>query len=150
MYMLKDQIPHFSHLTLKVGEDDSIVDIVFQSRQCRSTAPYLPLIKADVVGQTLNSLIKNYSAYRSEYEQRRASNVADQEGRESFIKTHEWEALYAALSVYLGIDKDGIDKERCQIDEIQQDDEHLTISFYLLPPEYIACRQSYPQSKNTH
>ena len=54
-----------------------------------------------------------------------------------FVLHLEWEALRAGIGQYLGIEREDIDKNRCQITSIQYDDTGVEIAEVILPPKEL-------------
>ena len=51
-----------------------------------------------------------------------------------FILYLEWDTLRCAIAQYLGLDEEGIDRNRCQITTINYDEEGYEIAMVILPP----------------
>ncbi len=60
---------------------------------------------------------------------------ADEE--QQFILHLEWEALRSGIAQYLGVERDDIDRERCQITSIEHTGEGIEISEVVLPPKEL-------------
>ena len=56
---------------------------------------------------------------------------------EQFIFHLEWDVLRAAIAEYLGIDKEGVDRERCKISSITHYDMTTEIALVILPPKAL-------------
>ena len=54
-----------------------------------------------------------------------------------FILYLELDALKAAIGHYLGLDREGVDTERCQISSLDYGDEFIDISLIVLPPKEL-------------
>lgn len=61
-----------------------------------------------------------------------ALNIHEEE--EQYILYLEWDALRSAIAQYLGVDIEGVDKERCQIASIEHDEKGIEIAQVILPP----------------
>jgi len=56
------------------------------------------------------------------------------EEEKQYVLYLEWDALRSAIAQYLGVDTEGIDKERCRITSIEHDEEGIEIAQVILPP----------------
>ena len=56
---------------------------------------------------------------------------------EQFILYLEWDALRSAIAQYLGVEIDGIDKDRCKITSIEHDERGVEIAEVILPPKEL-------------
>jgi NifU-like protein involved in Fe-S cluster formation len=60
-----------------------------------------------------------------------------QEEETQFILYLEWDALRSAIARYLGVDNAEIDKDRCQITSIEQQEDGVEIAQVILPPREL-------------
>ncbi len=60
---------------------------------------------------------------------------ADEEAQ--FILYMELDALKAAVAQYLGVEREGVDIERCKISSVEQGDEFIDIALVILPPKEL-------------
>ena len=60
---------------------------------------------------------------------------ADEEAQ--FILYMELDALKAAVAQYLGIEREGVDLERCKVSCVEQGDEFIDIALVILPPKEL-------------
>jgi hypothetical protein len=67
-----------------------------------------------------------------------------QEEEQQYILYLEWDALRASLAAFFGIQKDGIDSERCLITSVKHDEDGITISEIILPPQDLPELASSP------
>ena len=61
----------------------------------------------------------------------------EQDEEKQFILHLEWDALRAGIIQYLGIEKEDIDKNRCQITSIEYTEEGVEIAEVILPPKEL-------------
>jgi len=61
-----------------------------------------------------------------------AVNIHEEE--EQYVLYLEWDALRSAIAQYLGVDVEGIDRQRCQITSIEHDEGGIEIAQVILPP----------------
>jgi len=54
---------------------------------------------------------------------------------DQFILFLEWDALRTGIGKYLGIETEGIDKDRCLIESIEEHIDGTEVSMVLLPPK---------------
>ena len=54
---------------------------------------------------------------------------------EQFILHLEWDALRCAITQYLGVEQDDIDKDRCIVSSIEHTEEGTEITQIILPPK---------------
>jgi len=62
-------------------------------------------------------------------------NIKEEENQ--FILYLEWEVLRAGIALYLGIEDDHIDTERCQMSSIDYTEEGIEIAEVVLPPKEL-------------
>ena len=58
-----------------------------------------------------------------------------EEEEQQFILYLEWDALRSSLSTFFGVQKDNIDSARCVITSVKHDEDGITISEIILPPQ---------------
>jgi len=58
-----------------------------------------------------------------------------EEEEQQYILYLEWDALRASLAAFFGIEKNNVDSERCLITSVQHDEDGITISEIILPPQ---------------
>lgn len=56
---------------------------------------------------------------------------------EQFVLYLEWDALRSVIAQYLGLDEKDIDRERCQITSIDQDEGGVEVALVVLPPKEL-------------
>ena len=61
----------------------------------------------------------------------------ESDDEKKFILHLEWEAMRAAIAQYLGVDREDIDRERCQITSIEYDETGIEIAEVILPPKEL-------------
>ncbi len=108
------------------------------------------LVKFDFAKITCSREITGNTGY-SEYCQRKsleeilAHNFSDlvkdlkieTDEEKQFILHLEWEALRAGIVQYLGIEREDIEKERCQITSIEYNEQGVEIAEVILPPKEL-------------
>ena len=62
-------------------------------------------------------------------------NLKEEEAQ--FVFFLEWDALRTVIVEYLGMDLDGIDRERCHITSIEYTEEGSEIALVILPPKEL-------------
>ena len=60
---------------------------------------------------------------------------ADEEAQ--FILYMELDALKAAVAQYLGIEREGVDVDRCKISSVEHNEEYTDIALVILPPKEL-------------
>src|SRR5277367_6273726 len=60
---------------------------------------------------------------------------ADEEAQ--FILYMELDALKSAVAQYLGVEKEGVDIDRCKISSVDHGDEFIDIALVILPPKEL-------------
>ena len=66
-----------------------------------------------------------------------AQDLAPDNEENQYILYLEWDALRAALALYLGIENSSIDTDRCAITAIEHTDEGIEIAEVILPPKEL-------------
>jgi hypothetical protein len=56
---------------------------------------------------------------------------------DQFVLYLEWDALRAALALYLGVENDSIDIDRCAITSIEHTPEGIEVAEVILPPKEL-------------
>ena len=54
---------------------------------------------------------------------------------EQYILYLEWDALRSAIAQYLGVDLEGIDRERCKVTSVTYDETGIEIAEVIYPPK---------------
>jgi len=54
-----------------------------------------------------------------------------------FILFLEWDALRSVVAQYLGQDAADVDRDRCQITSVEQDEEGVDVALVILPPKEL-------------
>jgi len=54
---------------------------------------------------------------------------------DQYVLYLEWDALRSAIAQYLGVDIEGIDRERCKVTSVTYDDTGIEIAEVILPPK---------------
>ena len=63
-----------------------------------------------------------------------ALNLQNDEEKQ-YVLYLEWDALRSAIAQYLGIDVDGVDRERCKVTSVTFDESGVEIAEVILPPK---------------
>jgi NifU-like protein involved in Fe-S cluster formation len=66
------------------------------------------------------------------------NDIEDDE--EQFIYNLKWDALKCALAQYIGLEDDDIEKDRCQIISVDDNDKMTQITGIILPPQEISIK----------
>lgn len=118
-----------SGLNFKFDHDDCLIDFEYAKITCSSEIEGETGYKNFCVGQELNEILNHDFPM--------LVSVLGLNSREDqqFILHLEWEALRAAIGLYLGVNRDDIDTDRCLITSIENGPESTEVALVILPPK---------------
>ena len=117
-----------SSIALKLDTGEKFVSFDFAKITCGREITGQTGYSKFCVGKALPEIL-NFS-----YNQIRDA-LASKTEEEQFILYLEWDALRSAIAQYLGVEIDGIDKNRCKITSIEYDEKGVEIAQVILPPQ---------------
>jgi hypothetical protein len=65
------------------------------------------------------------------------NDLAPKTEEDQFVLYLEWDALRAALALYIGVEDDHIDTDRCTITSIEHTEEGIEVAEVILPPKEL-------------
>lgn len=116
-----------SSIALKTDHDERFISFEFAKITCGREITAKTGYNTYCCGKTLKDII-----LISFSEAVAAVNIHEEEMQ--YVLYLEWDALRSAIAQYLGVDIDGIDKERCRITSIEHDEDGIEIAQVILPP----------------
>ena len=119
-----------SSIALKVDHDERFISFEFAKITCGREITAKTGYNTYCCGKNLREIISFAFS-----EVVNAVNIYEEE--EQYVLYLEWDALRSAIAQYLGVDVDGIDKERCQITSIEHDENGIEIAQVILPPSEL-------------
>ena len=119
-----------SSIALKLDTDEQFVSFEFAKITCGR----------EITGQTgYNDYCKGKSLEKilaiSYLEAVEHLELKEEEAQ--FILHMEWDTLRTAIAQYLGLDDEDIDKDRCQITSIEQQEDGIEIAQVIYPPKEL-------------
>ena len=135
-----------SGLTIRLDLNERLVQFDFAKITCSSEIGGSKTLSQFCVGKTLEEVL--------DLDFRMLVSVlnlnTDEEAQ--FILYMELDALKAAVAQYLGIEREGVDVDRCKISSVDHGDEFIDIALVILPPKelpkILPCSLSERQDKS--
>lgn len=120
-----------SGINIRLDLEDRLIKFEFAKITCSS----------EIAGNTGYSQFCSGKCLDDILDQSYSSLVQDlgleSDDEKKFILHLEWDALRAAVAQYLGVDREDIDRERCQITSIEYDATGIEIAQVILPPKEL-------------
>ena len=120
-----------SGLNIKLDQDEKLIKFEFAKITCSSEIGGNTGYSDYCRGKTLEEILTHTFP-----ELVTGLNLTEDEERQ-FVLYLEWDALRSGIVQYLGLDKEGVDKDRCQITSIEYGDEGIEIAEVILPPKEL-------------
>ncbi len=119
-----------SSLAIHLDTEGRLTSFEFAKITCGREISAETEYQAYCKGKTLEEILKfGFS------ETIQALNLMDEE--KQYVLYLEWDALRSAVAQYLGIDIDGIDRERCKVTSVTYDEKGIEIAEVILPPKEL-------------
>ncbi len=119
-----------SSLSIRVDQSECLLGFDFAKITCGRAIDTQKPFEKYCQGKTLSQIL-NLDLTKTLH----SLSFTDEE--EQFIFHLEWDVLRAAIAEYLGIDKEGVDRERCKISSITHDEKGTEIALVILPPKAL-------------
>ena len=120
-----------SGLNIRLDLNERLIKFDFAKITCSQEISSITGYSKYCAGKTLEEILKHSYHFL-------ISELGLQEDEEKkFILHLEWEALRAGIVQYLGIEREDIDRDRCQITSIESDETGIEIAEVILPPKEL-------------
>jgi len=119
-----------SSIALKLDHDERFISFEFAKITCGREITAQTGYNTYCCGKPLSEIIDITFS-----EAVTAVNIHEEEVQ--YVLYLEWDALRSSIAQYLGVDADGIDKDRCQITSIEHDERGIEIAQVILPPKEL-------------
>ncbi len=120
-----------SSITIKLDGEERLVHFDFAKITCGREIALASEYQKYCQGKTLQEILQlGFSDTVA-----KLGLAADEE--KQYVFYLEWDALRSAIAQYLGVDVEGIDRNRCRISSITHDEVGIEIAQVILPPKEL-------------
>ena len=119
-----------SSIALRLDTDEKFVSFDFAKITCGREIGGNTGYSKYCVGKNLNDILAISFTEA-------VHHLGIKEEEEQYVLYLEWDALRSAIAQYLGIEKEGIDRDRCKITSIDYDERGVEIAQVILPPKEL-------------
>jgi len=117
-------------MLIHLSPDERFIDFQYAKITCGQEIKEKKGLSAYFVGRTIPEILAiSFGTINAE--------LKPETDEDQFVLYLEWDALRAALALYLGIEDDHIDTDRCVITSIEHNEEGIDIAEVILPPKEL-------------
>ena len=120
-----------SSIVIRLDNNERLISFEFAKITCGRAINAETEYQKYCKGKTLDEILK------FGFSQTVQTLNLEKDEEKQYVLYLEWDALRSTIAQYLGIDIEGIDRERCKITSITYDETGIEIAEVVLPPKEL-------------